>query len=209
MSTEHGDRLTPAPANGGLSTGTPSRLRAGAGGLAAVILCAAVVLANWLTSRYHFVPVGFGQMATAGTFAAGAALAARDALQDLIGKPAMLGALALAGALSFIVADPKIAAASTIAFAVSELADFAVYTPIRRVGRFGDRWWATAVVVSGAAGAIVDTAIFIGIAFGAAAILPAMVGQLIGKTYASLAYALLGRASGVVLRQPDRRCDRA
>jgi len=33
---------------------------------------AAIVLANWLTSRYGFVSVGLGLSATAGTYAAGA-----------------------------------------------------------------------------------------------------------------------------------------
>ncbi|AKY02579.1 hypothetical protein SEA_BRUSACORAM_53 [Mycobacterium phage Brusacoram] len=44
-----------------------------------------VLVANWATSTFGFVPVGFGQTATAGTFAAGFALAARDVVQDQLG----------------------------------------------------------------------------------------------------------------------------
>ena len=37
-----------------------------------------VVAANWLTDRYGLVPVGFGLLVTAGTFAAGLSLVCRD-----------------------------------------------------------------------------------------------------------------------------------
>lgn len=169
------------------------------GASAAGVLITSVVAANWLTSTFHFVPVGFGQMSTAGTFAAGFALAARDAIQDAIGKKWMFVALGVATVLSFIVADPHIAAASAIAFGVSELLDFAVYTPIRRKSRLGDGRWAAAVLASGVVGAVADTAIFIGIAFGVAAILPAMLGQLIGKSYAAVSYVLIGKVVSVAV----------
>lgn len=176
------------------------------GTIASATLITSVVAANWATSRFGFVPVGFGQAASAGTFAAGFALAARDAIQDAIGKRWMLGALTIAAALSYLVADPHIATASAVAFAVSELLDFAVYTPIRNRSRLGDSRWAAAVLASGVIGAIADTAIFIGIAFGAAAILPALAGQLIGKGWAILAYLVVGKAvAGAVFREPDRQ----
>lgn len=174
------------------------------GATAAALFIASVIVANWLTSTYHFVPVGFGQMATAGTFAAGFALAARDAIQDTLGRTWMLTSLTAAALLSFAVADPHIALASAAAFTAAELLDFAIYTPLRNRTRFGDWRWTAAVLASGTAGAIADTAIFIGIAFGTAAILPAMAGQIIGKTYASLLYALIGKATGALLREPHR-----
>ncbi|WDW19680.1 hypothetical protein [Mycobacterium phage LOCV1] len=65
-----------------------------------------VLVANWATSTFGFVPVGFGQAATAGTFAAGFALAARDVVQDQLGKRWMLALLAAAALLSYLVADP-------------------------------------------------------------------------------------------------------
>lgn len=179
------------------------------GAVAAGTFVASVLVANWATSTYGFVPVGFGQMATAGTFAAGFALAVRDALQDTLGKASMLITLGVAALLSLLIADPHIAVASAAAFAVAELLDFAVYTPIRKRSQFGDWRWVIAVLASGVVGALADTAIFIGIAFGSAAILPALAGQLIGKAYATVAYAAIGRTAGAVLRQPHQGFARA
>ncbi len=174
------------------------------GFVAAGLFVSSVVVANWLTSTFHFVPVGFGQSATAGTFAAGFALASRDVVQDILGKKWMLTALLAAGLVSFVVADPHIAAASAVAFMVAELLDFAVYTPLRERGRFGGRWWGAAVGVSGVVGAVVDTVVFIGIAFGFAMVWAAMLGQLLGKVYATVLYLIAGRA-GAVLRESHRQ----
>lgn len=180
--------------------------RTSAGTLAAAVLLASVVAANWATTRFGFVPVGFGQTATAGTFAAGAAFAARDALQDILGKAVMLTVIAVAAALSLAVAEPAIAVASAVAFAVAEVINFAVYTPLREKAVFGGGRWAGAVAVSSLIGAVVDTAAFLWIAFGAAAVLPALIGQIIGKVWASGAYMVLGRVgSFAVLRQSHRQ----
>lgn len=149
-------------------------------------LLATILLANWLTTEYGFVAVGFGLTATAGTYAAGLALGLRDLLQDAGGKLWVLGTIAAGGVLSYLIADPFIALASAVAFAASELTDFAVYTPLRAKAARGGRRWTAAVAGSNLIGAIVDTAIFIGIAFGTAAIWPAMPGQLFGKAWATL-----------------------
>lgn len=171
-----------------------------------VALVASVVIANWATSTFGFVPVGFGQAATAGTLAAGVALAARDAIQDALGKGWMLGFLAVAAALSYVVADPHIATASLFAFTVAELLDFAVYTPIRTNSVLGDRRWAAAVIASDLVGIVADTVIFIGIAFGMSTVWPAMPGQFIGKAWATVAYLVLAKVVAVaVLRQPNRQ----
>lgn len=169
-------------------------MRRGVGAAAGISLVASVVIANYVTTRYGFIPVGFGQMATAGTLAAGFALAARDAIQDAIGKRWMLAALAAAAGLSYAVSDPMIAIASLAAFVVSELLDFAVYTPIRNKSILGDRRWAVAVVLSSLVGIVADTVVFLGLAFGAAAILPALIGQLIGKGWATALYLAIGTA---------------
>jgi uncharacterized PurR-regulated membrane protein YhhQ (DUF165 family) len=169
-------------------------VRRSVGALAGVVLIASVVVANYVTTRYGFIPVGFGQVATAGTFAAGFALAARDAIQDALGKRWMLAVLAVAAGLSYAVSSPAIATASLVAFAVSELLDFAVYTPIRNKSLFGDRRWAVAVALSSTVGILADTAVFLGLAFGVAAILPALLGQLIGKAWATALYLTIGAA---------------
>ena len=153
-----------------------------------VAFIAAVVLANYLTTQFGFVSVGFGLFATAGTYAAGCALVARDFVQETIGLRGVWVALGLGAAFSFLLADSKVALASSIAFTVSELADFLVYTPLRR------NRWRLAVVASSVVGAIIDTAIFLGFAFGVAAITPqVMAGQLVGKVFwVAIPVALVG-----------------
>lgn len=162
------------------------------GYIAAVGLLASIVIANWATSTYGFVPVGFGLTATAGTFAAGFALALRDAVQDFSGKLAVIGIILAGTALSYLTSAHAIALASGAAFLVSELIDFGVYTKIKRRARIGSKRWGAAVIVSNMIGALVDTAVFLLIAFGAASILPALAGQLVGKMYGTLPYLAFG-----------------
>jgi queuosine precursor transporter len=165
-------------------------------------LVASVALANYATSRFGFVPVGFGLAATAGTFAAGACLALRDALQDAGGRWAVAAAI-LAGALvSVATSSPALALASGAAFLASELADAAVYTPLRHHSEVGDSRWSAAVAGSNLVGTIVDSALFLGLAFGPAAILPALAGQLVGKAYPTLAYLTLGWGRRAVHGEP-------
>lgn len=173
------------------------------GWILVAVFIASVVLANILTTQYGFVPVGFGLTATAGTYVAGLTLALRDGIQDTLGKWVVIAAILAGAALSFLMSAPFIALASVVAFMVSEIADYAVYTPIRQRARFGDRKWALAVGASTVVGAVVDTVLFLGIAFGPAAILPALPGQLVGKLWAAVAFVLLGWVvSRAVLRKP-------
>jgi len=172
-----------------------ARMKVG-GALAAVGFVASILLANWLTTKFGFVSVGFGFTATAGTFAAGFALALRDATQDTLGRWPVVAVIVTGAALSFAVADPFIAVASATAFLVSEMTDFAIYTPLRK------RTWAGAVIASNTVGAIIDTAIFIGIAFGLSAISGAMLGQLVGKSWATIAYLIVGTVARALLRKP-------
>src|SRR5690242_15836629 len=93
-----------------------------------------ILAANYVTSTYGMVPVGFGLVATAGTYFAGLSFVLRDSVQDSAGKRWTLAVIAMGAALSFLVADPFIALASAVAFALSELGDLAVYTPLRKRG---------------------------------------------------------------------------
>lgn len=171
------------------------------GCLAAVALAyfvGSILLANMLTNEYGMVSVGFGLTATAGTFAAGAALLLRDAVQEAAGKAAVIVGILLGAGLTYFVA-PGLAAASATAFLIAELADMAVYTPLRRLD------WAVAVVASNVVGAIVDTFVFLHMA--GFPVTPSGVGgQLVGKcvwaTLIPLAVILVGRRA--VLRDPVR-----
>lgn len=139
----------------------------------------AIVAANWATSRYGFVPVGFGLMATAGTYFAGFALLLRDVVQDAAGRLAVFLAILAGAVLSYWLASPALAIASGIAFGVSELADFAVYTPLR------ERGWARAVLASNFVGALIDTYLFLFLA-GFPITSRVVAGQLLGKGWATL-----------------------
>jgi len=176
------------------------RTRVAVGLVAALVVLGALLLANWTTSEFGFIPVGFGLESTAGTLFAGVMLAGRDAVQDALGRWAVVVLIAFGTALSFAIAAPSIALASAAAFAFGELLDFAVYTPIRSRARFGDRRWALAVIASNVVGAVADTVIFLTVAFGAATVLPALGGQLVGKGWATIAYLLIGVALAAAWR---------
>lgn len=112
-------------------------------------------------------------MATAGTYAAGAALLLRDVVQDTLGRVWVIAGI-LAGAGLAALTAPSLALASAVAFLVAELADMAVYTPLR------DRGWARAVLASNIVGAIIDTYLFLWLA--GFPVTPSGVGgQLVGK----------------------------
>lgn len=139
----------------------------------ATALLAAVLAANYVTSRLGMVPVGFGLVATAGTYLAGLTFILRDSLHDAAGKGATLVVIAAGALLSFLVADPFIALASAVAFGLSELADLSVYSPLRKRG------YVRAAIASNVVGSIVDTIAFLTIAgFPLWAAFP---GQMVGK----------------------------
>ncbi|GIM90160.1 VUT family protein [Paractinoplanes toevensis] len=150
------------------------------------------VAANTLTARYGLIDVGFGLTATAGTWAAGLILTLRDLLHDLWGRATVYAAILAAALASAGTAGPQLALASGVAFAVSELADLTVYTPLRRHG------WARAVLASNTVGATVDSLVFLTLAgFAVTAALP---GQLFAKTTATAAVVLPVLVSRALLR---------
>jgi hypothetical protein len=142
---------------------------------------ATVFAANWAIKTLGLVPVGFGLLAPAGVYFAGVAFTLRDLLQDRAGRGAVMGAIGLGAAASYLV-SPAFALPSAAAFLVSELADFSVYTPLR------DRGWLRAVAVSNLVGLVVDSAIFLWLAFGSLAYLP---GQVVGKLWITALAVLL------------------
>lgn len=135
---------------------------------------AVIVAANMSLRLWGIVPVGFGLAAPAGVWFAGASLGLRDMVDDLGGRRAVAVAIAVGTATSALV-DPTFAAASGAAFAVSELADWAVYRPLRA------RHWMAAVIASGVVGATVDSLLFMRLAFGSTA---GWVGLTVAKLYA-------------------------
>jgi len=149
------------------------------GWLAFVGFVACVWLANATLERYGIVNV-FGLDVPAGVVWAGLAFSLRDLLRERLGGWWMLPAIALGAALSWWVSDGvtlpgghvSLALASGTAFLLSEAADALVYEPLRTRGR----GWALAA--SNAVGSVVDSALFLWLAFGS---LAALMGQVVVK----------------------------
>ncbi len=136
----------------------------------------AIVSANWAITRFGIVPVGFGLMAPAGVFFAGLCFEFRDLVQDTLGRWWAVAAILIGASLSAFIST-QFALASGVAFLLGELVDLTIYTPMRQ------RFWLIAMIVANTIGDIVDSAIFLYLAFGS---LNFITGQVIGKAYCTL-----------------------
>ncbi len=160
-------------------------MRAGPAALA--VFMASIPAANWLIGHAGtvcvpqgpcLIPVGFGLTAPSGVLMVGLALVLRDIVHKEMGAAWTVAAILAGAVLSGLFAPPALALASAAAFLASELADMAVYTPLYRRRLF------TAVIASSIAGAIVDSALLLVIAFGSLDDLP---GQVLGKAWMVIA----------------------
>lgn len=143
--------------------------------------------ANWLIGHAGtvcvpggpcLIPVAPGLMAPSGVLMIGLALVLRDLVQRRLGLGFAFAAIAAGTALSALLAPPALVLASAAAFLISETADLAVYTPLQRRGLL------LAVLASSVAGLVVDSIVFLALAFGSLAYLP---GQVLGKAWMVLA----------------------
>jgi len=153
------------------------------GGVFLVLFCLTIPAANWMIGHVGtvcipngpcLVPVAPGIMAPSGVLMVGAALVLRDLIQRRLGVEFGIGAIIVGAAISAGLAPPSLVLASATAFLLSEFADFAVYTPLAR------RRLVAAVVASSTAGLIVDSIVFLWLAFGS---LEFLLGQIIGKLW--------------------------
>ncbi len=135
----------------------------------AAVFVAGTPVANWMMANVGTVcvprgpcllPVGFGLMAPSGVFVIGALLVVRDRLQHLVSPHVISLCIAAGCALAFATSPAQLAIASSIAFGVSELLDWGIYSRLRRATLAG------AVLLSGAAAAVVDSILFSWLAFG-------------------------------------------
>jgi uncharacterized PurR-regulated membrane protein YhhQ (DUF165 family) len=147
---------------------------------------ATVPAANWMIGNVGtaclaagpcVMPVGFGLTAPSGVLLVGLAMVLRDMVHEAGGIRAALLAIVIGGALAWLVAPPALVLASVAAFLLAELADLAVYAPLR------ERRLGLAVLASGAAGAVIDSAVFLFLAFGSLAFIE---GQIVGKLWMSI-----------------------
>jgi len=151
------------------------------GALFFLAFMACIPIANWMIGNVGtqcisdgpcLIPVAPNLMAPSGVLMIGVALVLRDLVQRRLGKIWSLAAIATGTVLSAAIAAPSLVLASATAFLISELADFAVYTPLQR------RRLVLAVFASGSVGAVVDSIVFLYVAFGS---LQFLAGQIIGK----------------------------
>jgi uncharacterized PurR-regulated membrane protein YhhQ (DUF165 family) len=166
-----------------------------------VLFCLTIPAANWMIGHVGtvcvpngpcLVPVAPGIMAPSGVLMVGAALVLRDLVQRRLGVEFGLGAIAAGAAISAGLAPPSLVLASATAFFLSEFADFAVYTPLAR------RRLVVAVVASSTVGLIVDSIVFLWLAFGS---LEFLLGQIVGKLW----MVLLAVPFVAYLRRRDER----
>jgi uncharacterized PurR-regulated membrane protein YhhQ (DUF165 family) len=123
---------------------------------------------------FPWSPQGGPMMAPSGVSMIGIALVLRDLCQRRLGRLAALMAIVAGAALSGALAPPQLVVASTAAFFLSELADFAVFSPLQTRGLV------LAVLASAVVGLIADSILFLYLAFGS---LEFLEGQVLGKIW--------------------------
>ncbi len=169
-----GSRMTPAE----------ERRRRREGLIFLVLFALTIPAANWMIGHLGtacvaphgpcVVPVAPGVVAPSGVMMVGFALVLRDLVQRRLGAGISAIAILFGTAASALLAPPNLVLASGVAFLLSELADLAVYTPLAR------RRLVAAVVASSTVGLVVDSIVFLWLAFGS---LDFLLGQVIGKAW--------------------------
>jgi uncharacterized PurR-regulated membrane protein YhhQ (DUF165 family) len=166
-----------------------------------ILFCLTIPAANWLVGHAGtvsvsngpcLIPVAPGLMAPSGVLMIGIALVLRDLVQRRLGLAISSAAILIGTVLSALLAPPSLVLASAAAFLISEFADLAVYTPLAR------RRLVAAVIASGAVGLVVDSIVFLWLAFGSLEFLP---GQVAGKAL----MVVLSIPFIVLLRRRDER----
>jgi uncharacterized PurR-regulated membrane protein YhhQ (DUF165 family) len=128
--------------------------------------------ANWAITTFGIIRLyPLPLYAPAGVLFVGIAFSTRDWLQETWGRWATILAILIGAALSAFL-SPALAVASATAFLISETCDLLVYSRLRAKHR------AWAVTLSNTVGAVVDSFIFLSIAFGSLAF---FWGQVVGK----------------------------
>ncbi len=165
------------------------------------LFCLTIPLANWMIGHVGtlclrdgpcVVPVLPGLLAPSGVLMVGAALVLRDLVQRRLGIGYGLAAILIGVIISAAVAPSSLVGASAAAFLLSEFADFAVYTPLAQ------RRLVLAVASSSLVGLVVDSVVFLYLAFGS---LEFLAGQIVGKLW----MVLLALPFIAYLRRRDER----
>lgn len=150
------------------------------------VYIALIVAVNVAFSYVPLLPLPGGEMFPPVSLAVGLIFVARDFAQRAVGHR-VLWAMLVGAAASYVLADPYVAIASAVAFAVSELVDWSVYSSTRRP--LADR-----ILLSSAIGAPVDSAIFLSMigAFGWVGFAAMTASKMVG---AMIVWSMLRRRS--------------
>ena len=156
------------------------------GSLYFVLYITCLPLANWMLRHVGtcgdngpcVVPVWPGIMAPSGVLAIGSALVLRDLVQRRMGLRFSLMAIAIGAVISWFFSPAFLVVASVAAFIFSETTDALVFTPLQKKGLIA------AVILSSIAGIVVDSVLFLSLAFHS---LNFLGGQIIGKLWAVVA----------------------
>jgi uncharacterized PurR-regulated membrane protein YhhQ (DUF165 family) len=169
---------------GGVVRLDSDRQRMREGAVFSALFALTIPAANWLIGHVGtscavphgpcVVPVAPGLMAPSGVMLVGVALVLRDLVQRRLGTSPSALAILFGSGLSALLAPASLVIASATAFLLSEFADLAVYTPLAR------RRLVAAVVASSLIGLIVDSIVFLWLAFGS---LDFLAGQVVGKSW--------------------------
>ena len=171
------------------------------GGIFLFLFCLTVPVANWMIGHVGtvcvpngpcLIPVAPKLMAPSGVLMIGIALVLRDLVQRRLGFRFAVAAILMGAALSGLVAPVSLVIASASAFLLSEFADLLVYTPLAR------KRMVTAVVLSSMVGLVIDSIVFLWLAFGS---LEFLAGQVVGKAW----MVLLSIPFVVLLRRRDEK----
>lgn len=166
-----------------------------------VLFCLTIPAANWMIGHVGtvclrngpcLVPVAPSLMAPSGVLMVGLALVLRDLVQRRLGVEFGIAAIIAGAVISAGIAPGSLVIASAAAFLLSEFADFAVYTPLAR------RRLVLAVFASSLVGLVVDSIVFLWLAFGS---LDFLAGQVVGKLW----MVLLALPFVAYLRRRDER----
>jgi uncharacterized PurR-regulated membrane protein YhhQ (DUF165 family) len=166
------------------------------------LFCLTIPAANWLIQNFGtvcaggggpcLIPVAPNLMAPSGVLMVGAALVLRDLLQRRLGFVAAVVAILVGAGISWLLAPLSLVTASAAAYLLSEFADLAVYTPLH------ERRFVAAVMASSVAGLVVDSIVFLWLAFGS---LEFLAGQVVGKAW----MVLLSLPLILLLRRRDQQ----
>ena len=146
-------------------------------------------LANWAllhvgqdngASAPRTLPVLPGLAAPSGVIFAGAILTLRDTIQERLGTWRTVVVVLASAPFAALLSTPGLAFASCFTFVAAELSDLAVFSRLRSAGFY------RAAAASNLVSSVIDSALFLLLAFGAQAAASGTAGLVVGKFLSSL-----------------------